>query len=84
MASVNITNEEAIEWLYRKGNFYNKSYNCKIYTPITRNIFRGIFGGDEGVHKIGKTDIDFFICGASKTFIEQIYRFLLKHNINGI
>lgn len=82
MASVNITNEEAIEWLYRKGNFYNKSYDCKIYTPITWNIFRGIFDGDGGVHKTGKTDIDFFICGASKTFIEQIYRFLLKHNIN--
>ena len=56
MASVNITNEEAIEWLYRKGNFYNKSYDCKIYTPITWNIFRGIFDEENALSALGHAD----------------------------
>lgn len=81
MYSVTFTNEEAVEWLRRKGNFYNKSYFCKIYCPITWNILRGIFDGDGGFHKMHKNDIDFFICGMSKDFMCQINRFLLKNNI---
>ena len=83
MYSVTITNQEAEEWLRRKGNFVNKSYFCKIYTPITWNILRGIFDGDGGYRTNGR-DLDFFICGASRPFIEQIYNFLKKNNIYSI
>ena len=34
------------DWLDSKGNFYNKSYDCDIYTPLTSHILRGIFDGD--------------------------------------
>ena len=34
MYSINLCNIEMEEYLIRKGNFKNKSYNCKIYTPI--------------------------------------------------
>lgn len=83
MYSITITNQEAEEWLKRKGNFINKSYFCKIYTPITWNILRGIFDGDGGYITKGK-DLDFFICGASRPFIEQIYNFLKNNNIYAI
>lgn len=79
MYSVNITNTEVEEWLYRKGNFKNKSYNCKIYTPITWNILRGIFDGDGGFHS-NCNHLDFFICGKSLTFLKQIKMFLDKYN----
>lgn len=78
MYSVNITNKEAEEWLIRKGNFKNKSYECKIYTPITWNILRGIFDGDGGFHP-SCGHLDFFICSKSLVFIEQIKRFLDKY-----
>jgi transposase-like protein len=81
MASVNITNNEAVEWLYRKGNFKNKSYFCKIYCPITWNILRGIFDGDGGFHKANKDGLHFFICGFSKDFMIQVNTFLQKQGI---
>lgn len=77
MYSVNITNIETEEWLNRKGNFVNKSYNCKIYTPITWNILRGIFDGDGGFHK-DRTRLGFFICGRSLEFLKQVEYFLKK------
>lgn len=79
MYSVNITNTEVEEWLRRKGNFNNKSYECKLYTPITWNIFRGIFDGDGGFHSCCN-HLDFFICGKSLVFIKQIKYFLDKFN----
>lgn len=81
MYSVSITNREAVEWLRRKGNFYNKSFECKIYCPITWHILRGIFDGDGGFHLTNKEGLNFFICGLSKVFIYQIYNFLIKHDI---
>lgn len=78
MYTVNITNIEVEEWLIRKGNFKNKSYNCKIYTPITWNILRGIFDGDGGFHP-NCNHLDFFICGKSRIFLEQIKSFLDKY-----
>lgn len=78
MYSVSITNEEVEEWLRRKGNFNNKSYNCKLYTPITWNILRGIFDGDGGFH-FSSGHLDFFICGKSLIFIQQIKYFLNKY-----
>lgn len=81
MYSASITNEETVEWLRRKGNFYNKSYECKIYYPINWNILRGIFDGDGGFHKTGNS-LQFFICGLSKCFIYQIHNFLQKNGIN--
>ena len=82
MYSVSITNEETAEWLHRKGNFYNKSYECKIYTPITWNILRGIFDGDGGFKKANKDGLHFFICGMSLPFMTQINNFLHKNKIN--
>lgn len=81
MYSASITNKETVEWLRRKGNFYNKSYECKIYCPINWNILRGIFDGDGGFHKTGNS-LQFFICGLSKCFIYQIHSFLQKNGIN--
>lgn len=81
MDSVNITNEEAVEWLTRKGNFKNKSYNCKIYCPITWHILRGIFDGDGGWKHANKDGLNFFVCGFSKVFIYQVYNFLTKYSI---
>ena len=78
MYSVSITNEEVEEWLRRKGNFNNKSYNCKLYTPITWNILRGIFDGDGGFH-FNSGHLDFFICSKSLIFIQQIKYFLNKY-----
>lgn len=80
MYSVVFVNDDAECWLRRKGNFYNKSYNCKIYTPINWNILRGIFDGDGGFHP-NSGHLDFFICGRSLDFIKQIKYFLDKYNI---
>lgn len=82
MYSVNITNAEAEDWLRRKGNFYRKSYECKIYTHITWNILRGIFDGDGGFHKCNNDGVHFFICGMSEVFMRQIHSFLIKNGIN--
>lgn len=81
MYSLNITNSEVEEWLNKKGNFKNKSYNCKIYTPITWNILRGIFDGDGGFHP-NCGHLDFFICGKSKVFMQQITMFLTKNGFH--
>lgn len=81
MCSITIANEEASEWLYRKGNFKNKSYQCKIYCPITWSILRGIFDGDGGFCTINKNGLKFFICSASEIFISQINNFLLNQGI---
>lgn len=78
MYSVNIMNEEAVEWLRRKGNFYKKSYECKIYKPLNWNILRGIFDGDGGFRKSNETGLSFFICGKSEVFINQIKEFLVR------
>lgn len=78
MYSFNFTNREVEEWLSRKGNFKNKSNECKIYTPITWNILRGIFDGDGGFHP-NCNHLDFFICGKSLIFLNQIKMFLEKY-----
>lgn len=78
MYSVNIMNSEAVEWLRRRGNFYRKSYECKIYTPLNWNILRGVFDGDGGFRVANGTGLSFFVCGKSKIFIGQIEKFLIK------
>ena len=82
MYSVTITNREAEEWLRRKANFYRKSYEAKLYIPLNWNILRGIFDGDGGFLQHNKNYLRFMICSASYTFIQQIYYFLVKNNIN--
>lgn len=82
MYSVNIMNEEAVEWLRRKGNFYRKSYECKIYIPLNWNILRGIFDGDGGFRRTNESGIGFFICGKSEVFIRQIEKFLIKEGFS--
>lgn len=81
MSSVSISNCEVIEWLRRKGNFYNKSFECKIYCPITWNILRGIFDGDGGFRDANIDGLNWFVCGMSKVFLMQIYQFLVKQGI---
>lgn len=80
MWQVSFANEEAEDWLRRSGNFWNKSYNCKIYKKLNWNILRGIFDGDGGFHE-NSGHLDFFICGASKIFMEQIIKFLHKNGL---
>ena len=75
MNAVTFVSRDTEEWLKRKGNFNNKSYECKIYTPINWNILRGIFDGDGGFHP-NSNHLDFFICGKSLVFMNQIKRFL--------
>lgn len=81
MNAVSFTNIEVEDWLKRKGNFNNKSFECKIYTPINWNILRGIFDGDGGFHS-NSGHLDFFICGKSLIFIKQIKFFLDKHGFS--
>lgn len=81
MCSISISNSEMVEWLRRKGNFYNKSFKAKIYSPITWNIMRGIFDGDGGFHKRNGDGLDAFVCGLSPVFMKQIQYFLNKEGI---
>lgn len=81
MYSVSITNDLILDTLYRKGNFYNKSYFCKIYDKITWNTLRGIFDGDGCIYTTD-SNAYFIICGASKDFLFQIYNFLLKEKFD--
>lgn len=81
MCSVSFSNEEAVNWLNRVGQFKNKSYNCKVYKPLTMALLRGIFDGDGGWHMNGNS-LDFFICGASLDFMKQIKYFLEKLNFS--
>lgn len=75
MYAVSVANPDVEQWLRTRGEFTDKSHKCQIYTPITWHILRGIFDGDGGFHINGK-HLDFFICSASKTFIDQINQFL--------
>lgn len=59
-------------------NHNRKSYECKIYTPITWHILRGIFDGDGGFHK-DRTRLGFFVCGKSLVFMNQVRSFLQKN-----
>ena len=79
MWSASITNEEAYEWLIRRGNFTNKSYEAKLYIPLNYHILRGIFDGDGGVAETNnKSTLRFYVCGKSYPFIQQIAGFLVK------
>lgn len=79
MWNATITNEEAYEWLIRRGNFHNKSYEAKLYIPLNYNILRGIIDGDGGITFTNNSNtLRIFICGKSFPFIQQIERFLIK------
>lgn len=77
MYSCCITNPEAEKWLKTQGNFINKSYECELYKELNYDILLGIFDGDGGFHKTNNS-LQFFICGASKIFIDQIHKFLIN------
>lgn len=70
------------DWLDSKGNFYNKSYDCDIYIPLTSHILRGIFDGDGYCmpRNNGKT-FCYGICGKSKIFLEKIQQYLTSQGI---
>lgn len=44
-------------------------------------LFRGILDGDGWVRKDGK---EFFVCSASKPFLESLIPFLFEHGMNGL
>lgn len=70
------------DWLDTKGNFYNKSYECDIYTPITSHILRGIFDGDGYcMWRNNKNTFCYGICGKSKIFLEKIQKYLENNGI---
>lgn len=85
MYSISITNEEMVEWLRRRGNFYRKSYEAKLYCQLNWDILRGIVDGDGGFHIINVTPksygLNMFVCGLSLSIIEQIYAFLIKNGV---
>lgn len=81
MYGVAYKNMETVEWLNKKANFHNKSFNAKLYIPITWDILRGIFDGDGYFVKSNKFGLRFGICSCSKILIDQINYFLNKHNI---
>lgn len=71
------------DWLDSKGNFYNKSYECDIYVPLTPHILRGIFDGDGYcMTRNNGSTFCYGICGKSKIFLEKIQQYLLTQNIN--
>lgn len=76
--NISITNTEAVEFLERIGNFRNKSFNAKLYIPITYHILRGIIDGDGGFYQQNKNAVKLSICGKSLIFMQQIERFLIK------
>lgn len=71
------------DWLDTKGNFYNKSYECDIYTPLTTHILRGIFDGDGYcMTRNNGSTFCYGICGKSKIFLEKIQQYLTSQSIN--
>lgn len=84
MWSASITNEEALNFLERAGNFHNKSFEAKLYIPITYHILRGIIDGDGGVYKQNSTAVKFSVCGKSLTLIKQIEYFLTKEGYSPV
>src|SRR5574344_124135 len=78
MWSASITNQEALEWLERKANFHNKSFDAKLYIPITYHILRGIVDGDGGFYRPNASALKLSICGKSLAFLKQIQNFLTK------
>lgn len=71
------------DWLDSKGNFYNKSYDCDIYIPLTPHILRGIFDGDGYCMKRNNdTTFCYGICGKSKKFLLKIQDYLKEHSID--
>lgn len=82
MWSASITNEEALRFLERMGNFHNKSFEAKLYTPITYNILRGMLDGDGGFYQQNTNAIKLSICGKSIVLIKQIRDFLIKEGFH--
>ena len=82
MWSASITNEEALNFLEKAGNFHNKSFEAKLYKPLTYHILRGIIDGDGGVYKQNTSAVKFSICSKSITLIKQIENFLIRENFS--
>lgn len=84
MWSASITNEEALNFLERVGNFHNKSFEAKLYIPLTYHILRGIIDGDGGVYQQNTSAVKFSVCSKSIVFIKQIEAFLIKEKFSPI
>lgn len=77
MYSTSFRHDDTAKWLEKHGNFYNKSYDCDIYTPLTPHILRGIFDGDGYWHSTNKgTTKCWGICGKSFIFLQKIQAYL--------
>jgi len=82
MYSCSIRNDGIADWLEKRGNFLNKSYQCDIYIPLTWNILRGIFDGDGYWHSTNNNHtMTWGVCGKSKIFLTKIQDFLNLHDI---
>lgn len=83
MYTVSVKQDSIANWLEQNGNFYNKSYNCDIYIPLTSHILRGIFDGDGYWHRTNNGNtIQWGICGKSYIFLYRIYLYLQGKSIN--
>ena len=78
MSGVSFTNEEAYNYLIKAGNFFNKSFEAKLYLPMNYHILRGILDGDGGFYRQDKHGLKIQICGKSDTLMSQIYQFMVK------
>lgn len=81
MWSASITNSEALEYLERIANFHNKSFEAKLYIPLTYHLLRGIVDGDGGYYQ-QNAGIKLQICGKSPVLLEQIKYFLEKEGFS--
>jgi hypothetical protein len=82
MYAYSVRNDDIANWLETQGNFYNKSYNCDIYIPLTPHILRGIFDGDGYcTFRNNGTTFQWGVCGKSKVFLLKIQEYLKNNNI---
>lgn len=80
--TISVKSKLVASWLESKGNFYNKSYECDIYTPLTPHILRGIFDGDGYWHTINSGQgLSWGVCGRSLPFILKIKNYLENKGI---
>lgn len=84
MSAVSFTNKEALEYITRKGNFVNKSFEAKLYIPMNYHILRGILDGDGGFYRQNKHGLNVQICGKSKVLISQVFNFLKREGYSPI
>lgn len=82
MSVVSFTNKEALEYLTKRGNFINKSFEAKLYIPMNYHIFRGILDGDGGFYRQNQVGLKMQVCGKSNNLMTQVYNFLEREGFS--